>query len=136
MAWCVSSAADERGTAMRDEEIDARLQRWAQAVTVGDGSGYPSMSVIHPNWMPPTKGTTPVMKTTSKGGDVLQTVWAIDQLSLRLKNSVVVYYCMKLPIADQAALLDCAESTVHARVKEARRQIGGFLAAGGGVFAT
>ena len=136
MAWCVSSAASGKGAAMRDEDVEARLQRWAQAVTVGDGSGYPAMSVIHPNWMPPTKGTTPVMKTTGKGGDVLQTAWAIDQLSLRLKNSVVVYYCMKLPIADQAALLDCAESTVHARVKEARKQIGGFLAGADGVFAT
>ena len=43
----------------RDERIEARLQRWARWVTVGDGSGFPTMSVLHREWTPPSPGTTP-----------------------------------------------------------------------------
>jgi len=32
----------------RDMKIELRLLRWAAAVTVGDGSGFPTMSVLHP----------------------------------------------------------------------------------------
>jgi DNA-directed RNA polymerase specialized sigma24 family protein len=99
----------------RDAEIDARLRRWAAWVSVGDGSGYPAMCVIHPEWQPPSPGTTPTLKT-SPASDVRQTRDAIATLSLRLRNTLVVVYGRNLSLADQAAALQCAESTVVARV--------------------
>lgn len=106
----------------RDPRIEARLQRWAQWVTVGDGSGYAAVNTLHPNWSPPTPGMRPSLKV-AKGSDAAQTHRAIGQLSVRLANTVVVHYCRKLSLADQAARLDCAESTVGQRVEEAHRRL-------------
>lgn len=99
----------------RDQAIEARLQRWAQWVTAGDGSGFPTMSVLHREWTPPSPGTTPTLKVAASS-DVRQTHRALERLSLRLKNTVVVHYCHKVPLAEQARRLECAESTVVQRV--------------------
>ena len=106
----------------RDPKIDARLMRWAQAVTVGDGSGYPIKCVLHEDWSPPGGGITPTMKV-APASDVRETHRAISALSLRLRNTVAVHYVIKGAVADQALMLDCAVDTVHARVEEAHRQI-------------
>lgn len=106
----------------RDQRIEARLQRWAQWVTVGDGSGYAAVNTLHPNWSPPTPGMRPSLKV-AKGSDAPQTHRAIRRLSLRLANTLVVHYCLRLPLADQAARLECAESTVGQRVEEAHRRL-------------
>ena len=34
----------------RIQWVHERLLRWAQGITVGDGNGFPAMSVIHPQW--------------------------------------------------------------------------------------
>jgi DNA-directed RNA polymerase specialized sigma24 family protein len=99
----------------RDDAIEARLQRWAQWVTAGDGSGFPTMSVLHREWTPPSPGTTPTLKVAA-GSDVRQTHRALAQLSVRLRNTVVVHYCHKVPLVEQARRLECAESTVVQRV--------------------
>ena len=111
----------------RDAVIEARLQRWGAWVSVGDGSGFPVMSVLHPEWQPPSPGVTPTMKV-GQATDVRQTHRAIAQLSQRLANTLVVHYCLKLPVAAQADRLQCAEGTVHARVEEAHRQLAAILA--------
>jgi DNA-directed RNA polymerase specialized sigma24 family protein len=106
----------------RDEAVEARLQRWAQWVTAGDGSGFPAMSVLHPSWQPPSPGTTPTLKVGSNN-DAQQTHRALKQLSLRLRNTVVVHYCHKVPLAEQARRLECAESTVTARIGLIHQQV-------------
>jgi DNA-directed RNA polymerase specialized sigma24 family protein len=111
----------------RDLFIEGRLQRWAVAVTVGDGSGYPVMSVLHEEWQPPSPGVTPTMKV-GVHSDVRETHAALRVLSQRLQNTVVAHYCMKLPIADQALLLECAGSTIHARIDLVHRLLPGILA--------
>lgn len=111
----------------RDAAIDARLQRWAEAVTVGDGSGYAVVNPLHPNWSPPTAGVRPGMKV-ARASDVGETHRAIRRLSLRLANTVVVHYCLRLPMADQAERLECDVSTVGRRVEEAHRQLLALLA--------
>lgn len=108
----------------RDAAIEARLQRWAQWLNVGDGSGFPVLSVLHPEWQPPSPGITPTMKVGS-ASDVRATHRAIARLSLRLANTLVVHYCMKLPLPEQARRLDCAESTVLARVDMAHSRLAG-----------
>jgi DNA-directed RNA polymerase specialized sigma24 family protein len=106
----------------RDEAIEARLQRWAQWVTAGDGSGFPAMSVLHREWTPPSPGTTPTLKV-GLSTDAQQTHRALMQLSLRFKNTVVVHYCHKVPLAEQARRLECAESTVTARIGLIHQQL-------------
>lgn len=111
----------------RDARIEARLERWAQWVTVGDGSGYPTTNTLHKNWSPPGGGVRSDMKV-ARPGDARETHEAIRQLSVRLANTLVVHYCMRLPLAEQAARLDCAVSTVESRVVEAHGQLLALLA--------
>lgn len=113
----------------RDDDMHARLLAWAQYVTVGDGSGYPVMSVLHEDWSPPSPGTTPTMKVSAPSS-ARQTHRAIARLSLRLANTLVVHYVLRLPIAVQAERLGCAEATVYARVEAAQRLLRGLLQAG------
>ena len=112
----------------RDEQIEARLLRWAAGVTVGDGSGYSSVNPLHPNWSPPTPGMRPTMKVAG-ASDVGETHRAIAQLSQRLRNTVVVHYCLRLPLAEQAERLGCAESTVVQRLQAAHGDLLRILAA-------
>lgn len=109
-----------------DAEIEARLQRWAQYVTVGDGSGYAAINTLHEDWSPPTPGMTPTMKALTTS-DVRQTHRLIAQLSMRLRNTLVVHYCLRLPVDQQAERLGCGRSTVHERVSEAHRQMQALL---------
>ena len=106
----------------RDADIEARLLRWAQAVTVGDGSGFPSMSMLHPEWQPPSPGMRPSMKT-APASDVGSTHRAVARLSMRLRNTIVVHYCLRLSMELQAARLDCAVDTVHGRIEQAHREL-------------
>lgn len=110
----------------REGAIEQRLQRWAQWVTVGDTSGFPTMSVLHENWSPPSGTVTPTMRVSDLS-DVRATHAAIRSLSQRLANTVVVCYCFKHTTAEQAARLDCAERTVRARVLQAHRLIARWL---------
>lgn len=104
----------------RDAGMEARLQRWAQWVTVGDGSGYPVKSVLHPEWQPPSPGITPTLKT-APATDVRATHRAIGRLSQRLANTLVVHYCLKLSLAEQADRLACSIDAIHNRVERAHR---------------
>lgn len=131
MVWCGSSAASARCRGMGDDQIEARLQRWAQAVTVGDGSGYPSMSVIHPNWMPPTKGSRPMLKTAQGGADVQATHRAIGRLSVKQRDAICLHYAYRLTCAQHADRAGCAERTVRDRLDAARRHLAAMWQDGG-----
>ena len=109
----------------RDAAIEARLVGWAQWLQAGRrGEGYPSVSVLHRSWMPPAPGQVPSIKVATGVDHVHQvTHKAVKELSLRLSNTLVVHYLMRLPVAEQAARLHCQPSTVHARIDEAHRRI-------------
>lgn len=111
----------------RDMNVEQRLVRWASSVTVGDGTGFPAMSVLHPEWQPPSPGTTPTMKT-SASSNVHATHRAIGRLSMRLRNTIVVHYCIKGTLEEQAMRLDCEVVTVHARINQAHRALQAMLA--------
>ena len=112
---------------MRDEEMHARLLEWAQWRKCGDGSGYPTMSVIHPQWQPPSPGVTPTMKVAGSPTARL-THRAMAGWSGRLRNTVALYYLTNLSIAEQAARLECAERTVHERIEQAHGLLRASLA--------
>ncbi len=104
----------------RIPEIEARLQRWAQALTCGDGNGYPAMSVIHIDWMPPSPGTTPTMKVHA-ASDVRSTHAAVLQLPDKLRATVAAVYLLHMSAADAGLALDCQADTVLDRVERAHR---------------
>lgn len=106
----------------RIEAIEQRLREWAQWVTAGDGSGYPSKCTLHPEWSPPAAGTTPTLKAAAPSR-ARQTHRAIARLSVRLSNTVVVVYCMNLSEADRAERLSCQPATVRARLYALHRQL-------------
>ena len=112
---------------MADQQdvMETRLREWAAWLTSGgSGDGYASMSVIHPNWSPPTPGTTPTLKVAQRGCQRERALHAqVLQLSRRLQATLLVHYCKRLSVADQAAMLECAEATVHQRIREAKRQL-------------
>lgn len=110
--------------------MEDRLREWAAWLTSGgSGDGYASMSVIHPDWMPPSPGTTPTLKLGKASAQRERALHeAVQQLSRRLQATLLVHYCKRLDVAEQAAMLECAEATVHQRVREAKRQLAGLLA--------
>lgn len=102
----------------RDALVEARLQRWAEWVSVGDGSGYATMSVLHEDWSPPTPGQRPTMKVSAGSAEVTATHRAIGRLSARQRDTVVVHYVKRGTVAEQAAMLECSDGTVHARIEQ------------------
>lgn len=122
---------------MADDQdvMETRLREWAAWLTSsGDGAGYAAMSVIHPDWMPPSKGTTPSLRVGPSNPQRERLLHAaVLQLSRRLQATLLVYYCKRLSLAEQAVMLECAEPTVHARVREAKRLLAIALRAEGAV---
>lgn len=110
--------------------MEYRLQAWAAWVKGGRTSaGYPVKSVLHESWMPPAAGQVPSMRAaiSADDGPARRVHAAIEVLSLRLQNTLVVVYVHRASVADQVALLDCQASTVRARVKDAKRLIAAML---------
>jgi hypothetical protein len=121
-----------REATMDVDVLHGRLQAWATWLTGGgSGDGYPTKSVLHSSWLPPTPGMTPTMATSTGDGNrreralhhVISTA-----LSVRLQNTLVVVYVMRCTEAERVALLECQESTVRARVREAKMLIGRAMA--------
>lgn len=106
----------------REQHIESALQRWGDWMRTGrDGAGYPGVNVLHPNWSPPSQGQRPPMKVApSASTEVRGLHGAIGALSTRLRNTLVVVYVQRLSAAEQAKRLGCAESTVRARVRQAK----------------
>lgn len=115
--------------------METRLREWAAWLTSGgSGDGYAAMSVIHPDWSPPSPGTTPTLKVSGRSSQRERAVHdAVRQLSRRLQSTLLVYYCKRLSVAEQAGMLQCAEPTVHARVREAKRLLAIALRVDGAV---
>lgn len=111
----------------RDPKIEARLKRWAEWITVGDGSGYPSTNTLHSAWSPArSSGARPAMKVAS-ASDAWETHAAIGRLSLRLRNTLVVHYAMRLPSEEQLARLECSADALGERIRVAHRQLSTML---------
>lgn len=104
----------------RDAGIEQRLQQWAQWLTVGDGSGYPTKSTLHPMWSPPSAGMTPTMKVGAPS-NARQTHRAVRGLSERLQHTLLLHYVKHLSVAEQASQLQCQPQTIDQRIWQAHR---------------
>lgn len=105
--------------------VEDMLQRWALAVTVGDGSGYPVKSVLHPSWSPPTPGLTPTLKSVPgnrQASVVHQALMELGQERPKLLATVMGVYVLKRRHAEVAVLVDgCQPKTIDARLDEVHR---------------
>jgi DNA-directed RNA polymerase specialized sigma24 family protein len=104
------------------DRMEIRLREWAHWLTLGgSGDGFAAVNVLHPSWSPPTPGTLPTLKVGRSDRRHRDTHAAVQVLSRRLQATLQVHYCRRLSIAEQARQLECGESTVHARVREAKQ---------------
>jgi DNA-directed RNA polymerase specialized sigma24 family protein len=100
----------------RDALMEARLQRWAEYVTVGDGSGYAATNVLHEDWSPPSPGQRPTLKVCTPT-DARETARAVNRLHEKMQHVAVVHYIKRGPVWWQAEQLQCQPDTVHQRVE-------------------
>lgn len=108
----------------RIEWVEQRLLRWAEVVTSGrDGSGFPAVNCLSQDWSPPSPGTTPTLKTAVGLGDVRATHAAISLLSMRARNTLVVHYCLRLPVEEQLERLECSRRALFDRIEKAHRAL-------------
>lgn len=112
---------------MRD--IDGMLQRWAARVTVGKGSGFPTMSALHPNWQPPAPGQTPTPRTcaTDDESEARLVHGFVARLPERLFAAVVAYYLLRGTQPQKAEAAQCSVRTMIDRVQRAQRTIKAYL---------
>lgn len=103
----------------RDARVEELLHRWAAAVTVGDGSGYASVNVLHPNWTPPSPGQSATLKAAPITSDVLRVHAAVGRLSLKQRNAVVMHYVLRPALSEQCERLGCELRTLYARIEAA-----------------
>jgi len=113
----------------RNEVIEQRLREWAQWLKVGDGSGYPTKCTLHPEWSPPSAGITPTMKVGAPSS-ARQTHRAVEVLSVRMRNTLVLHYVLGLSIDDCAARLGCQAPAIYPRIWRAHRLL--LVSLGGG----
>jgi len=120
-----------REASMTVDVIQGRLLAWAAWLTGGgSAAGYPTKSVLHESWLPPTPGQTPTMRTDGGGSSRQERELhriINSALSVRLQNTLVVVYLMRAKPDEQVMRLDCQPSTVRARISEAKAIIGKCL---------
>ena len=104
----------------RDEQIDARLWRWAEWLKSGDGSGYPVTNPISVDWSPPSPGMRPGMKVAPACDGPL-THRLVLAMTDRMRATLTAHYVLRMPTLDAAEALDCQPGTVHARIEAAHR---------------
>lgn len=112
---------------LSDDQVHARLMQWAVwRKSSRQGDGYPRVNVLHHTWMPRRGGGSAPVSGAVAGNSARfdglhkRTGEAVAALGARLAATVMQYYCVGGPMAEQALRLGCAPSTVHARVREAR----------------
>lgn len=112
------------------DQMESRLREWAGWLTAGGcGDGYAAVNVLSQDWSPPTPGMRPSLKVGRSDRRERAVHAAVVQLSTTLQATLVVHYCKRLTVADQAKLLQCGLSTVNTRVREAKVKIAALLAA-------
>lgn len=112
------------------DTIERRLQQWAAWLCCSQKSsgGFPCTNVLHPSWMPPTPGSRPTLKAGGQSDrQEIAMHNAVSQLSIRLRNTLVVVYVQKLSVADRELNLSCQASTIRARVAAAKAALAGLL---------
>lgn len=112
--------------ALTDDQVHVRLVEWAAWVTVGDASGYARTNCLHESWAPARGQMGMAVQRITQHAREREIDAHVRKLSTRLQDTLAVHYCRRMAVSEQAEVLGCQPSTVHARVREARHQIAGF----------
>lgn len=110
----------------RIDWVEARLQRWAEWLKVGDGAGYPARCVLDEDWSPPSPGTTPQIKVAPPS-DAPQTHRIVLGLSERMRGTVAAVYLLGMAPREAAAVLECEPDTIHQRIERVHALIAAAL---------
>lgn len=107
------------------ERMERALLAWgAFRAGGGCGDGYPTTSVISPDWMPPASGMRASMPMPARSTMAERLLdFAIQALSVKLRDSLYVVYVKRASVAQRAVMLQCKPLTVDARVREAKRAL-------------
>jgi hypothetical protein len=107
--------------------MEQRLREWGSWVAAGAGrgaDGFPTKSVLHPEWQPPSSGSRPAMKVATRRDDRERQVHAVVcGLSKRMQHTLLVQYVLNLSLQDRLDRLGCAKATLFARVAAAKHAI-------------
>lgn len=106
--------------------VERRLLEWAAWKTRGgNGDGFPTKSVLHHSWSPPTPGRTPTMATSSSGSDARerQVDGCVQELRPKLRDAIVARYLMRATIEEQVRMAGCTAEGVRKRVQIAKDEI-------------
>jgi DNA-directed RNA polymerase specialized sigma24 family protein len=108
-----------------NDAMERRLREWGSWLANGTRTGgFPTKNVLHESWMPPAPGSRPTLAVGGRDdGSERELHGLIGQLSIRAANTLIVVYVLKLRAAEQAIRLECRESTIRARVLQAKRRL-------------
>lgn len=116
---------------MRSETIEKRLMEWAAWFNAGGCTaqgGWPTKNILHSSWLPPSGGSKQVLVTGGRSDRREREMHdLIGCLSDKLICAVVVHYCKRWKLADQAEALQCSVSTVAARIGRAHELLAKWL---------
>lgn len=109
------------------DAVERRLLAWGAWVAGGHQVGYPMTSVLHENWMPPAPGQLPTMQAARSTAQERQMHGLVEKLSLKLRNTLVVVYVLRLPLGQREQRLQCEAGTVRVRITQAKAQLHAML---------
>lgn len=107
------------------DRMERHLLAWGVWVQGGKrGDGYPTKSVLHQSWLPPTPGMVPTMRVSATSDRAERALHAaIQQMSVRMQNTLVVVYVMRAGPVEREELLQCNAVTIRSRLGEAKRRL-------------
>lgn len=112
------------------DAMERRLREWGSWLAAGCSTtgGYPTKSVLHPEWSPPSSGSRPAMKVATVRDNRERAVHAVVcAMSHRLQQTLIVQYVINVSLEERLTRLGCGKATLYARVTAAKRTIGAEL---------
>jgi DNA-directed RNA polymerase specialized sigma24 family protein len=112
------------------DAMERRLREWGTWLAAGCSTtgGYPTKSVLHPEWSPPASGSRPAMKVATVRDVREREVHAlVCGMSHRMQQTLIAQYVLNLTAAERAERLGCGPSTVRVRVMNAKRELAASL---------
>lgn len=104
-----------------EDRMERALIAWGAWVASGGRcDGYARTNVLHPSWTPARSNSAGLGLQSNPRRAEKELDRKIGRLCDRLSGTLAVVYVRRLCPEGQAATLRCAESTVRARVREAK----------------
>jgi DNA-directed RNA polymerase specialized sigma24 family protein len=117
---------------MRVEAVERRLVEWAAWFNAGGSScdgGWPVKNILHPSWLPPSGGASRSLPAGRRADTREREIHrAIGLLSDRSIAAVVVHYCKRWTLVEQANALGCSTAALTGRIARVHERLAVVLA--------